>query len=98
MKRWDDYKKTLVGPLTQAEVDHIQFVARLVEDIRARREQLGWTQDELAKKAGIQQSAIARLENGGAIPRIDTLYKVIRALGLDLELVVTDEQAAASLL
>jgi transcriptional regulator with XRE-family HTH domain len=95
-KRWEDVKKSFVGPLTETEIDHIEFVAMMVAEIRQRREELGWTQEQLANRAGIPQSAVARLENGGVIPRLDTLFKVIRPLGLEFKLIIANEEAASA--
>jgi transcriptional regulator with XRE-family HTH domain len=44
------------------------------------------TQGELAARAGMTQSAIARLERGGANPTVATLANVIAATGHQLVL------------
>jgi transcriptional regulator with XRE-family HTH domain len=44
------------------------------------------TQRDLAGISGIPQSSIARIENGTTIPRVDTLKRLLRATGHDLEL------------
>ena len=49
--------------------------------IRDARTDAAMTQAELAARAGMSQSAIARLERGGANPTIATLDNVIRASG-----------------
>lgn len=52
--------------------------------IREARLRAGLTQDELAGKAGVAQSAISRWENGRARPSLDTLAEIVRACGLEL--------------
>ena len=49
--------------------------------IRKTRADAGLTQAELAARAGLRQSAIARLERGSANPTIATLDNVIAATG-----------------
>ena len=49
-----------------------------------RRLALGLSQVELARLCSTSQSAIARLENGGRPPRIDTLLRLAEALDCDL--------------
>jgi transcriptional regulator with XRE-family HTH domain len=49
--------------------------------IRKARTDSGLTQAELASRAGLTQSAVARLERAGANPTIATLANVIAASG-----------------
>jgi transcriptional regulator with XRE-family HTH domain len=58
------------------------------------RQEAGLTQSELASRAGTSQPAIARYEAGLASPSIDTLIRVLKAGGLDLELRVKKADAA----
>ena len=50
------------------------------EEIRARRLALGLTQTDLARKAGISQSMIARIESGSVDPRVSTLGRIVTVL------------------
>ncbi|MEN6443453.1 MAG: CBS domain-containing protein [Methanoregula sp.] len=47
------------------------------EELRSRRETLGLRQTELARRAGISQSMVARIEAGSVDPRVSTLNKII---------------------
>jgi len=58
-------------------------VGDMVRDARRRS---GYTQAQLASASGTTQSAIARLEAPGANPRLETLEKVLRAMGFSLKL------------
>lgn len=48
--------------------------------IKKERESYGWTQKELAHKAGLPQSTIARIENGSNTS-MDTISKIANAFG-----------------
>ena len=48
--------------------------------IAAWREYRGWTQKELARRLGVTQAAVARLEKPGSNPRRSTLQKLAKAL------------------
>jgi predicted transcriptional regulator len=50
------------------------------EELRSRREALGLKQTELARRAGISQSMVARIEAGSVDPRVSTLNKIIKVL------------------
>ncbi len=83
--KWADYKKEITA-LDASEIKSLEIVAQLIQ----RRLELKLTQSELADKTGLKQAAIARLESEKAIPRLDTLEKVTKALDLKLSLVKED--------
>ena len=53
--------------------------------IQARIE-AGLTQKELAEKSGIRQSNISRIENGTAIPTLQTLNAIAKGTGKKLKI------------
>jgi len=52
--------------------------------LREARRRAGITQEELARRAGLRQPAVARIEAGGVTPRVDTLDRLLRASGISL--------------
>jgi len=50
------------------------------ENIQKRREDLGMTREELAKKAGLSYNAIWRIETGQRDPLASTLGAIAKAL------------------
>lgn len=54
------------------------------------RTEAGLTQAELARRMGTTQSAIARIEGGGARPSLDTLERLAAAVGEELIVGVGD--------
>jgi len=50
------------------------------EEIRTKREMLGLRQTEVARRAGLSQSMIARIEAGSVDPRVSTLSKILDVL------------------
>ena len=51
-------------------------------NIKERREQLGISQKELAKKAEISQSFLCDIEQGRSKPSIDTAIKIAQVLNV----------------
>ena len=51
----------------------------------ARREER-MTQAELASKIGTTKSYISKIENGTMTPSVSTFYRIIHALGLQIEI------------
>jgi len=54
--------------------------------IASLRQDAGLTQEELARRVGTSQPAIARLEAGGTSPSVATLERLARAADMDLEI------------
>ncbi|HLG00235.1 MAG TPA: helix-turn-helix transcriptional regulator [Acidimicrobiia bacterium] len=52
--------------------------------LRAARRRAHLTQRELATKTGVAQPTIARIEQGKANPRVDTIERLLRACGVTL--------------
>ena len=57
---------------------------------REARKRAGLTQRELAERAGTTQSALARLENGRTTPSFDTVLRLVRLCGLDLDVMLVE--------
>jgi transcriptional regulator with XRE-family HTH domain len=76
----DESDETTVLPLTSSAVDDAlaAFAGRVVE----LRQQSKMTQDQLAERAGVEQSNLSKLERGEHRPRIDTVLRLQHALKL----------------
>jgi len=53
--------------------------------VRSLRERRGWSQSELAQRAGIDVSDLLEIESGQSVPRVDTLVALAHALGAPLD-------------
>mgnify|MGYP002682484510 FL=1 len=74
--------------------DEFATLAREMEpgyQIARLRIKEGLTQKELAEKAGTQQSAIARIENGMTMPTLTTLRKIGKALNAKVHIELVTE-------
>lgn len=56
--------------------------------LRQVREARGLSQREVGIRAGTSQAAICKLESVGANPRINTLQRVVEAMGYTLQVVI----------
>ena len=59
-------------------------ISRLSETVLKKRKLLGFTQQELADKAGINRSMLCKLENQDYIPSLDQLTRLANALEFDV--------------
>lgn len=82
---WDEaFDKEHFTPEEIAESDlHAELIAAMVQ---ARKEQ-GLTQRELEARSGVKQPQIARMERGDVSPQVDTMLKVLAAMGMTLAIV-----------
>jgi transcriptional regulator with XRE-family HTH domain len=85
MRKWSDVRSN-IQTLTDIEKEEIRLAAELVAKVIERRTELGWTQRKLAEESGVKQSAIARFESLAVVPRINTLYRLLKPLGLKIKL------------
>lgn len=65
------------------------------EAVRAARQQLGWRQVDLARKASVRQPLVSDVENGASSARLETVLKILAALDMDLSLVARKKEAFA---
>ena len=85
-RRWATIRPAGIGQ-HDAYRDEAQ-VSELRELVFRLRAEAGLTQAELAERMGTTQSAIARLEGGGARPSLRTLGKLAAALGQELSITI----------
>jgi HTH-type transcriptional regulator / antitoxin HipB len=69
----------------------VQTPAQLAAILRARRNLQGITQDEAGRRVGLMRKTVSALENNPGPSSIDTLFKYISTL--DLELVLCDKES-----
>ena len=71
-------------PEAAAAYEQTRLRFELGESVRLQREELGWSQRQLAELAGLTQPGIARFEAGGTTATIPVLERLASALGLRL--------------
>lgn len=59
----------------------------IIDNLIILRKNKGLSQKDLAKAANLAQPAIARMESKRTVPQLDTLIKIIEALGYTLAIV-----------
>jgi HTH-type transcriptional regulator / antitoxin HipB len=65
-------------PEMSTSYEHARLHHELAEAVRLRREELGWSQRQLAQRAGMSQSGVARFEAGGSTPTLPLLEGLAR--------------------
>lgn len=66
-------------------IEAAEKTIKIINKIVESREALGLTQRDLAKKCGIQQPALARIETCKVIPKLNTIIKIAEAAGVKIE-------------
>lgn len=88
MKTFEEYlKEQLNDPEFKAAFDALMPEYKLAKALIDARIAKKLTQEELAKKAGVTQNTITRLESGTTNPTFATINRVASALGKELVLV-----------
>ncbi len=87
MKNWTNLKKELLADKEVVkEYDNLAPKYTLISQLIEARLKKGLTQEQLAKRIGTKQPAIARLESGSTNVSLAFLEKITQAL--DTELVI----------
>lgn len=82
-----EYKKrALNNPAFRKEFERYDLFFEIAQMILEARIRKGWTQEELAKKVGTKQPAIARLESAGTLPTLRFLKRISEAMGFTLKI------------
>ena len=64
----------------------MSIISKIIGDkIRNMRKQQGWSQEELAHRAGIHPSHMGQIERGEKSPTVDSIEKIVVALGITFE-------------
>ncbi len=88
---WDEYLFLINSSAENTDSDLlfpndvVKSNARGNSLVKAWREHFNLTQKELAERANMKQSALARIENNGTTHRKTTLQKIAEALGISVE-------------
>jgi transcriptional regulator with XRE-family HTH domain len=62
--------------------------------IRECRHRTGTSQGDIELSTGIERANLSRIENGVTQPRIDTLQKILSAMGITLSEFFADDREA----
>ena len=87
---WEDVEKQL---FTQEEIERCKKKVKFYGIFIKLRKALGLTQRQLADISNVKQPMLARFETGENIPKVSTVCKILKPLGLSLAIVSdkTDE-------
>ena len=83
---WNEYKEHVkqTDPVGKEILEEAEAEAAIISAMIKQRAALGMSQRELARLCDIPQSSIARIETSKTTPRLDTILKIYRHLGLTL--------------
>ena len=83
---WNEYKEhvKLIDPVGKEILEEAEAETAIISAMIKQRSVLGMSQRELARLCDIPQSSVARIESSKTTPRLDTILKIYRQLGLTL--------------
>ena len=87
MKTFEDYKKQqMQDPELVREYEAIHPEMDVIRAIVNARTSQNLTQNELAKRTGINQADISKLENGTRNPSVNLLKRLAEGMGMSLKI------------
>ena len=86
MRTWEDFKNDTkkMNNSIKEDVEEMEILARIISAIIERRNEMGISQRELANICGLPHSSVARIESCAVKPKVETLIKIMKPLGLTL--------------
>lgn len=84
------------GTDAAAELARFRAYYRLARQLTDRRTELAMSQQELAKRCGVRQSEISKIESGQANPTVHTLTAIAGALGAEISLMAATRRTRKS--
>lgn len=85
MSKWRVLEKELLSDTaTKEEFDKLTPRYAVISQLIAARIRHKMTQEDVARKIGTKQSAIARLESGSVNPSLEFLQKIAQVMGYNL--------------
>lgn len=85
----------LADPEVQQAYQHLAPRFAVIRQLIELREQRGWSQRELAARAGMKQPQLARLESGQIEPKLDTLRRLGEAMNCRVRISFEPEDHSA---
>lgn len=73
------------SPAGTAERDWQAFIGKVGQALAAERKRLGWSQQIVAEKIGIEPESISRIENGAIAPTLARLRQFAQIYGCSME-------------
>lgn len=83
-------------PAFRERWDRAAYARTVANRLILYRAEHNLTQEELAKRLGVKQPHVARLESGEHAPSIPTLLRLAQRLGLEFHLDITPTNVAIS--
>jgi ribosome-binding protein aMBF1 (putative translation factor) len=78
--------KETAGRIEAEEKAYAFYTGQIIEDARKKAK---ISQAELARRIGSDRSYISRVESGQTEPKVSTFYRIMNALGCQIELTMT---------
>jgi DNA-binding XRE family transcriptional regulator len=87
MRSVEDWKREkLKDPKFKAAYDALEEEFALARELIGARARAKLSQEEVAKRMGTSQSAVARMESGRTLPSTSSLVKYAKAVGHRVEI------------
>lgn len=88
----DDILGPMDSPVDRLASRLVESSESLLDNLIRKRESLGLSQQEVAERLGVTQSAVAKFESGERDPRLSTLRRYALAVMCNISFEVTEYQ------